>query len=81
MRNYKPIETAPKDGTHIILASMEDDGTIGESFGPMMWFAEANNPPFQHINGIWMTPNKDMAWSICDPDGAPTHWSKMDSVQ
>ena len=72
--NWKDIKGVPKDGTKVWLAA-EDEGIMVDRVGPMVWFADENNPPFQQELGIWMTPDKSLAWSVENPDGAPTHFA------
>lgn len=63
MSKWKPIETAPKDGTPVDLWS-----TFGNYYFDIskrhvdMWFAK----PL----GVWRSNNGD----ICIRDGVPTHW-------
>ena len=70
---WEEIKDAPKDGTKVRLCYMED-GVPMDSAGPFMWFDDENNWPIQMQLGIWLTPDKSFAWSVENPDGAPTHF-------
>jgi hypothetical protein len=76
MDGWTDINDAPKDGTLVKLC-WDDEGVPSDASGPWKWFAEENNWPIQSSLGIWMTVNKSMAWSVDNPDGAPTHFQHM----
>ena len=69
--NHQKIETAPRDGTLIIVG----DADVGEF--PMRWEPEATNPFFPLIVGFWVMSDGSMTWN--DQDGAgPTYWYPID---
>lgn len=75
---FIPIGTAPRDGTRLTLAWLNDDGTVGESFGPMHWTPFIGNPMAQEGKGIWACYDSEgtllYTWSEANKDGAPTHY-------
>lgn len=74
---WKPIETAPRDGTIITLTWM-DGGEPQEIYPGFQWNPFASNHLVQGHKGIWAIHGKNgellMTWSEDNPDGAPTHW-------
>ena len=73
MSDWRPIETAPKDGRVIRLTWMEN-GRPAEVW-PLRWDAERENGLFPGVKGFWTTPDGSMTWNHRDPAGAPTHWT------
>lgn len=70
---WRPIETAPRDGTVIELTWM-DKGRPQEIW-PMQWGHIQRNPLFAGDTvGMWVMPNGGATWTEHDPEGAPTHW-------
>lgn len=61
--SWQPIETAPKDGTHVLVS---DDGVVSEA-----WFdAEAHGGGWYLANRHWTDgPGPDQIF--------PTHWQSM----
>lgn len=64
---YCPIDTAPRDGTPVIVAD-EDAGSF-----LMSWNAECENGLFPDVKGFWEAPDKSMTWGEHDGYG-PTYW-------
>ena len=67
MNDYRPIATAPRDGS--LVDVMADD------FGPyrMRWNPTGTNPLVLIEQGIWEAQDGSFTW--CEDRGAgPTHW-------
>lgn len=70
MSEWKPIETAPRDGTRI-LAVIEwtySDGSKGRAQDVIFWYA---------VGGFWMCPTPMNYVQGLDEDVAPTHWQSL----
>jgi len=78
---WQPIETAPRDGTEIVLTWMEN-GNPQEVYPHMVWNQFAGNKSVQDGKGIWALHGRSGAilrtWSEANGDG-PTHWMAMKS--
>lgn len=72
MTDWKTIESAPKDGTIIILTWL-DDNKPQDQFA-MQWAHIQRNGLFPGKVSMWTTPNGSFTWNDDDPAGAPTHW-------
>lgn len=68
MSDRRPIETAPKDGT-IVMVGADDEGPY-----PMYWDAEFFNALVSTKPGIWVLEGGGLTWCDERPDGAPTYW-------
>lgn len=68
--DYRPIETAPRDGTVIEVMT--------ESAGPfaVFWNPEGVNPLVPHSRGIWECPGGTLTWSEDDGYG-PKYWRPL----
>ena len=70
MGEWKPIETAPKDG-RVILVSHEEVGAF-----PMAWNRSATNHLFAPGEvGMWEMVDQSMTWRA-DEDG-PSRWMPL----
>lgn len=63
----QPIETAPRDGTTVIVG----DPDVGQFL--MRWDAGAVNGLFLGRKGFWVSPCGGLTWSEHDGFG-PTYW-------
>lgn len=73
--DWRPIDTAPRDGTLIEITALEDDGTPFEIW-PMRWDAELRNGLFPGAVGFWAAPDRSITWNE-DSFGGPTHWRPL----
>ena len=78
MSEWQPIETAPKDGTHVML-SRGDRVTLGN------WESVISTSPEYHANGTYLGQFEDgnswegwMSWDggFCE-ETPPTHWMPL----
>lgn len=67
--DYRPIETAPKDGTVVLLRA--------DNEGPflMYWDAALVNPLVGPEPGVWVLEGGGLTWCDRDPAVGPTHWA------
>lgn len=72
MTQWQQIETAPKDGSTIVLTWM-DDGKPQEQW-PMRWDASMRNGLFPGVVGMWTATDGSFTWN--NPCG-PTHWKPL----
>lgn len=72
---YETIDSAPRDGTPIEVASLDDD-----AIGPivMLWDKDFRNPLVGNPPGIWVTPDRNLTWDESHGAG-PTHWRRLKS--
>lgn len=69
-RERQPIETAPRDGTLIIVG----DPDVGEF--PMRWGHIQKNGLFPGVVGMWVLSDGSMTWQ--EEDAGPTSWRPYD---
>jgi len=68
--DWRPIETAPRDGTEIEVTDQET------FWGVMRWNVAGFNPLVSKDYGIWECPGGNFTW--CEDDGfGPTHWRPL----
>lgn len=68
MSEWRPIETAPKDGSYIVVRDDEGNGCCA-----MRWDVGFVNHLVGSEPGLWVSRNDDFTW--CDRDGfGPTLW-------
>lgn len=77
---WKPIDTAPTDGTVVLLTAIEDDGELFEVW-PMQWAHIQQNGLFPGRVGMWTHPSAGMTWNGDADGGGPTHWHPMPDAQ
>ena len=65
---HKPIETAPRDGT-IIIVYHEDCGEFVVQWGHI----QKNELFAPGTTGMWVSPQGDFTWQEADGNG-PSHW-------
>lgn len=71
---WQPIESAPRDGSMVVLTAFEPDGTpFGEEY-EMQWMAIQRNGLFPGVTGMWTAPNGAFTWNGSPDTGGPTHW-------
>lgn len=68
--DWRPIETAPKDGRVIDLTWLEDG--IPAEIWPMKWDHSQTNGLFPGRVGMWVSLDGSVTWN--DVDNGPTHW-------
>jgi hypothetical protein len=72
MSEWHLIETAPRDGT-VILVRCDDEGPF-----LMFWNASGENPYFQRGVGIWEAVGGHFTWSE-ERGFGPTHWKHVET--
>lgn len=75
MKTWQPIDTAPKDGTRILLYDQTRDVVVSGC-----WHCE---PEFNTHDGYepawswWVSDDEVILW---DCDSAPSHWMQLDPL-
>lgn len=72
MSEWKPIETAPKDGTEIIGMYMHIDTQIVNN---IFWMAD--DPDFDNEEGWWSYTMSEVSRTLLDDWRTPTHWMPL----
>ena len=75
---WLPIDTAPKDGTEILLTAFEDDGAQFETW-PMRWAHIQRNGLFPGRIGMW-THVSGITWNDDSLGAGPTHWMPLPAL-
>lgn len=71
MSDYRPIETAPRDGTVIEVACPGEEGPF-----EMRWTKSGFNPSVSKQFGLWVDIWGNFTW--CEDHGfGPTHWRPL----
>jgi len=71
--DWRPIDTAPKDGAPVMLTAIEDDGELFE-IHLMQWAHIQRNGLFPGAVGMWTAPHGGYTWNDDGMGGGPTHW-------
>lgn len=74
MQGWLPIHTAPRDGTIVLLAGLDDRGEV-EVSAPMRWNPTRENGLFPGVVGFWELSDGSMTWH--DEEHGPTHWQPV----
>jgi hypothetical protein len=76
--NWKPIASAPRDGTLVRVGWKEPTDTKMQEHFVMQWgHIQRNGLVGDHV-GMWVSPCGGFTWSEADQDGAPTHWCELE---
>ncbi len=75
MHDWQPIETAPRDGTEVLLTWMEADGQP-QDIARLAWDPERENALFPGVVGMWACPSGNFTWNEAGGYG-PTHWAPI----
>lgn len=78
--NWGTIDSAPRDGSTILLTAIEDDGTVFE-IHPMQWAHIQRNGLFPGAVGMWTSPGGGYTRNGEPGDGGPTHWAPAASLR
>jgi hypothetical protein len=73
-REWQPIETAPKDGTVVLLTWMDGLTHQPAEIWPMQWGHIQRNGLFPERTGMWVSPDGSVTWNGSADDFGPTHW-------
>lgn len=71
MSEWQDIETAPRDGTVVLLWAEDAAGPV-----EMAWDPEGFNPLASLRKGIWVGYGGQLTWSE-DRGAGPTHWMPL----
>lgn len=71
---WQPIETAPKDGTIILVGWRLPEDTEMQEWFVMQWGHIQRNGLFPGDVGMWVAPNGSMTWHETN---GPTHWMPL----
>jgi hypothetical protein len=73
---WRPIETAPKDGTRVLLywpSYAYDEGDDGEPLIDIGWYTENPRGPWRYFTN---TGEQD-CYGLADSSHQPTHWMPL----
>lgn len=74
---WRPIETAPKDGTRILLYDAQKDIVISGC-----WYDEPiiDTPNAYEPGWAWWTADEDVIMWDSGPDDAPHYWAPLEGL-
>lgn len=76
---WQSLDTAPRDGSVILLTAFEEDGEQFEVH-PMMWAHIQRNGLFPGKVGMWTAPGGEYTWNGTPDEGGPTHWCPCEAL-
>lgn len=74
MHDWKEIDTAPLDGTEVLLTWMEDGKP--QDIVRMAWDPARTNGFFPGVVGMWTALGGNYTWCAANGHG-PTHWAPV----
>lgn len=80
VEQWESIDSAPKDGTIILLTAFDSDGEQFEVH-PMRWAHIQRNGLFPGTVGMWTHPSGAYTWNDDGQGGGPTHWQRAGAME
>lgn len=76
VNEWKFIDSAPRDGSYIILASLNKNNEVEESY-EMRWDKDFENGLFPDVKGFWVNESNTLTWCDVIIEFGPTHWKEI----